>query len=533
MDFDPLSYKYPSRRNLVCSTRGMVATSQPLAAQTGLKVLHKGGNAVDAAVATAASLTVLEPISNGIGGDAFAQVWIDGELYGLNGSGPAPESISLNELEEKELEEVPRFGWEPVTVPGAPAAWRELTRRFGKLSLEENLKPAVEYAESGYPVQPSLGKYWRKAHEVFSGLDGEEFEGWAETFAPGGRAPGIGDTWSAPDHAETLKSIAITGAESFYEGDLAERIDKFSRATGGYLRKHDLASYSPEWVDPLKVDYRDYEVWELPPNGQGLVALIALNILQEMDCRKSRGVEAYHEEIEALKLGFVDGKNYITDPEYMGEDPADFLTVQYGSNRGSRIGCRAGEFDPGSLGEEGTVYLAAADGDGNMVSFIQSNYAGFGSGIVVPGTGIALQNRGNLFTLDEEDYNHLEGGKRPYHTIIPGFLTRGGCPVGPFGVMGGYMQPQGHLQVLTSIIDRGLNPQAALDAPRWKWVEGKKLKVEKSFPEYMIGELSRKGHEITVVEDSGEFGRGQFIWKEGDTLFGATEPRTDGHVAPW
>ncbi|MCF7889983.1 gamma-glutamyltransferase family protein [Candidatus Bipolaricaulota bacterium] len=511
----------------------MVATSQPLAAQAGMRILRKGGNAVDAAVATAAGLTVLEPTSNGIGGDAFAQVWINGELYGINGSGPAPEDISRDALKERGLEEVPRFGWEPVTVPGAPATWRELTRRFGKLSLEESLKPAVEYAETGYPIQPTLGKYWRNAYEVFSELDGEEFESWAETFAPDGHAPEVGEIWSSSDHAETLKSIAMTGAESFYEGKLAERIDRFSRNTGGYIRKRDLASYSPEWVEPMKVDYQDYEVWELPPNGQGLVALIALNILRELDCRKSKEVEAYHEEIEALKLAFVDGKKYITDPDYMGEDPADFLTSQYGRSRGGQIGSRAGEFAPGSPGEEGTVYLATADGDGNMVSFIQSNYAGFGSGIVIPETGIALQNRGNLFSLDEEDYNQLEGGKRPYHTIIPGFLTREGSPVGPFGVMGGYMQPQGHLQVLTDIIERGLNPQAALDAPRWRWVEGKKLEVESSFPDHMIGELKRKGHEITVAADSGKFGRGQFIWKDGDTFFGATEPRTDGHVAPW
>ncbi|MBS3735872.1 gamma-glutamyltransferase family protein [Candidatus Bipolaricaulota bacterium] len=511
----------------------MVATSQPLAAQAGLGALRKGGNAVDAAVATAASLTVLEPTSNGIGGDAFAQVWIGGELYGLNGSGPAPGDISADTLREEGLEEIPRFGWEPVTVPGAPAAWKELTRRFGELSLEESLEPAVNYAETGYPVQPTLGKYWRKAYEVFSELNGEEFESWAETFAPDGNPPETGDIWSSPDHAETLKSIASTGARAFYEGKLADRIDRFAKNTGGYIRKRDLAYYSPEWVDPMKVEYQDYEVWELPPNGQGLVALIALNILREINRGEGSKIEALHEEIEALKLAFVDGKKYITDPDYMGEEPDKFLTPQYARDRGEQIGSRAGEFHPGSPGEEGTVYLATADGDGNMVSFIQSNYAGFGSGIVVPGTGIALQNRGNLFTLDEGDYKKLEAGKRPYHTIIPGFLTRQGSAVGPFGVMGGYMQPQGHLQVLRGIIDRGLNPQAALDAPRWRWVEGKEMEVEKSFPDHIAGGLSRKGHEISIAADPGKFGRGQFIWKEGDTFFGATEPRTDGHVAPW
>ncbi|MFB6290843.1 MAG: gamma-glutamyltransferase family protein [Candidatus Bipolaricaulia bacterium] len=533
MEFDPLSYKYPSRRNLVCSTRGMVATSHPLAAQAGLKVLQSGGNAVDAAVATAASLTVLEPTSNGIGGDAFAQVWTEGELFGLNGSGPAPEGISADALKKDGFEEVPRFGWEPVTVPGAPATWRELTNRFGDLSLEENLEPAIEYAEDGYPIQPTLGKYWERSFEVFSELDGEKFAGWMETFAPSGEPPKIGDIWSSPDHAETLKSIATTDAMSFYKGKIADRMDEFSRRTGGYLRKEDLSSYSPEWVDPIKVDYHGYEIWELPPNGQGLVALIALNILRELGHEGGEELESYHEEIEAVKLAFADGKEYITDPRYMGEETSKLISPGYGRNRGKEIGSRAGEYGPGRSGEEGTVYLATADGDGNMVSFIQSNYAGFGSGIVVPETGIALQNRGSLFTLDKDDRNRLESGKRTYHTIIPGFLTRSGTPIGPFGVMGGYMQPQGHLQVLVNIIDRGLNPQAALDAPRWRWDEGTKLEVEKSFPDHLLAELGRKGHDITVIGDAGKFGRGQLIWRDGETLIGATEPRTDGQVASW
>ncbi len=531
MYFDPLSYRYSSRRNLICSTEAMVATSQPLAAQAGLDILEQGGNAIDAAVATAAALTVLEPTSNGIGGDAFAQVWNDGTLYGLNASGPAPENISREELLETGLEEVPDFGWEPVTVPGAPSAWNELSRRFGDLSLEKSLEPAVEYAERGYPIQPTLGKYWERAFETYAALEGEEFRGWAETFAPEGRPPGIGEVWSSRAHAETLKEIARTGAESFYRGNLAERIASFSRSTGGYIQKEDLASYSPDWVEPIKTDYGGYGVWELPPNGQGLIASIALNILEQSDAGPEDEAEFYHETIEAVKLAFADGKRYITDPDYMEVEPEKFITERYGTKRRKEIGSGAAEYEPGVSGEEGTVYLAVADGSGNMVSYIQSNYMGFGSGVVVPETGIALQNRGSLFSLEEGHSNGLEGGKRSYHTIIPGFLTRKGSPVGPFGVMGGYMQPQGHVQVLRNIMDRGHNPQEALDAPRWRWDEKKSIEVEKSFPDHLLGKLARRGHDISVAPDSGGFGRGQFIWKDGEVLIGATEHRTDGYIA--
>ncbi len=532
MDFDPLSYRYSSRRNLVCSTEGMVATSQPLAAQAGLDILNQGGNAIDAAVATAASLTVLEPTSNGIGGDAFAQVWSDGKLRGLNASGPAPGDISREDLLEKGLDEMPDFGWEPVTVPGAPAAWSELSRRFGNLPLEKTLEPAVRYAEKGYPIQPTLGKYWKRAFASYSELEGEEFSSWMDTFAPEGRPPRIGEVWSSPDHADTLKKIGRTGGKALYGGELSERIDSFSRSTGGYIKKEDLASYSPEWVEPLKTDYRGYEVWELPPNGQGLVALMALNILEGVEGEGGNGdADFFHETVEAVKLAFADGKEYITDPDYMSTSPEEFISDRYGAERGKEIGARATEYSPKKFGEEGTVYLAAADGEGNMVSFIQSNYMGFGSGIVIPDTGIALQNRGSLFSLAEGHSNRLEGGKRSYHTIIPGFLTRGGSPVGPFGVMGGYMQPQGHVQVLRNILDRGMNPQEALDAPRWRWSDKNNLEVEKSFSEHLIGKLARKGHDVAVATDNGAFGRGQFIWKDGETLIGATERRTDGHVA--
>ncbi len=524
-----MSYPESSRRNLVYSKNGMVATSQPLATAAGLSVLRQGGNAVDAAVATAASLTVLEPTSNGIGGDAFAQVWYEGELYGLNSSGPAPEAISREGLRKEGMEEIPKFGWEPVTVPGAPAAWSELSDRFGELELEETLEPAIDYAREGYPVQPTLGKYWNKAYESYSDLEGSEHEAWEEVFAPDGSSPEVGEIWRSPEHAETLRKIAVTDSRAFYRGGLAERIDEFSRKTGGYLRKSDLASYSPEWVEPIKLNYGGYDVWELPPNGQGLVALIALNILDELDPPTGED-EFYHQAIEAVKLAFSDGKEYITDPDYMDHDPVDFLTSSYGARRSKEVKSEAVDPKPGRPGEEGTVYLATADGEGNMVSFIQSNYAGFGSGVVVPGTGIALQNRGNTFSLDDSAYNRLEGGKRTYHTIIPGFLTREGRPLGPFGVMGGYMQPQGHVQVLLNIIERKLNPQAALDAPRWRWTGGREVEVEKDFPSHIIGKLKRRGHEVSVASESGAFGRGQVVFRHGKGLVGATEPRTDGQV---
>ena len=531
--FDPLSYRYSSKRNLVLSTNGMVATSHPLAAQAGLSVLRKGGNAVDAAIATAMSLTVLEPTSNGIGGDSFAQVWFDGDLYGLNSSGPSPNKISRSALEKRGFHSMPKFGWEPVTVPGIPAAWAELSSRFGVLSLRDVAGPAIDYAERGYPIQPTLGKYWRKAYNVYSGLEGVLFESWLDTFTLDGEPPQVGDVWRSLDHAETLRSIAKTDANSFYQGKLAEKIDQFSRETGGFLRGSDLSSFEPKWVDPITVNYRGYDVWELPPNGQGLVSLIALNILSEYDLNPLMAADYCHKQIESIKLAFMDGKKYITDPKYMDVSYEEFLGRDCTLKRKKQIGEGVMEPEGKHPGEKGTVYLATADGQGNMVSYIQSNYMGFGSGLVVPGTGIALQNRGNTFSLDPGDANSLEPGKRTYHTIIPGFLTKGNRPIGPFGVMGGYMQPQGHLQLLCNILDRGLNPQSALDAPRWRWDEGKKVEVEQWFPRYLAEALDWRGHKIGVALDSGSFGRGQMIWKDEKVLFGATEPRTDGCVASY
>jgi gamma-glutamyltranspeptidase/glutathione hydrolase len=535
MKNDPLYYPYPSRRMTVFSKNGMVATSQHLAAQAGLEILKKGGNAIDAAVAAAACLTVVEPTMNGIGGDAFALIWTNGKLHGLNASGPAPKGISAQAVKNAGHKTMPKFGWFPVNVPGAPAAWAEASKRFGRLPLTEVLLPAVEHARDGYPVSPVTSQLWEASLKMYKeNLDTDQFKVWCETFAPSGRAPKAGEVWRSPDQAKTLILIAETGAESFYQGELAEKIDAFSKQTGGFLRKEDLADYKPEWVTPIKVNYRGYDVWEIPPNGQGLVVLMTLNILKGFEFEAKDTVDTYHKQIEAMKLAFADGKKYITDRSKMKVKVEDLLSDAFGDERRKLIGEKALQPEPGHLPEGGTVYLATADKYGNMVSFIQSNYKGFGSGLVVPGTGISLHNRGWDFSLDDKDVNYLEPGKKTYHTIIPGFLTKDNQPVGPFGVMGAYMQPQGHVQVVMNTVDFGLNPQAALDAPRWQWIEGKTVELEHEFAEDIVKSLIDKGHDIKQTLPATTFGRGQIIWRDEDgVLAGATEPRADGTVAAW
>ena len=419
MNFDALHHPYASRRNTVYARNGMVATSQPLAAQAGLEILRRGGNAIDAAIATAAALTVVEPTSNGIGGDAFALVWTNGELHGLNASGPAPQGLSLEALEKAGHKVMPKRGFVPVTVPGAPSAWAELSARFGRLPLTEVLRPAIEYAEKGYPVSPTLGRNWEIAYHAYKEAQGEEFRHWFETFAPQGRAPQIGEMWRSEAHARTLQKIVESKGEAFYRGELAEQIDRFSRKHGGYIRKEDLEGYKPEWVQPIKVNYRGYDVWEIPPNGHGMVALMALNLLKGFEFSERDTVHTYHHQIEAMKLAYVDGQKYITDLNKMSVTVEDLLSDAYADERRRLIGKEALTPVPGRPAKGGTVYLATADGEGNMVSFIQSNYMGFGSGLVVPGTGIALQNRGHNFSLDPAHDNCLEPGKKPYHTIIP------------------------------------------------------------------------------------------------------------------
>jgi gamma-glutamyltranspeptidase/glutathione hydrolase len=513
----------------------MVATSQPLAAQAGLDILKKGGNAIDAAISTAACLTVVEPTSNGIGGDAFAQVWTKGKLYGLNASGPAPQKISIEALKKAGHKELPKHGMIPINVPGAPSAWAALSKRFGRLPLTEVIGPAILYAEEGFPVSPVINKLWQDGFRTYKTQKGEEFRHWFELFAPNNRPPAIGEVWRSPQHARTLQSIAETNAESFYRGELAEKIDQFFKKYNGYLTKEDLADYQPEWVDPIKVNYRGYDVWEIPPNGHGLVALMALNILKGFDFTDKETVETYHRQIEAIKLAFADGLKYITDARKMTVKVEDLLSDAFAAERRRLIGRDALQPEPGRPASSGTVYLATADAEGNMVSYIQSNYKGFGSGMVVPGTGIALHNRGHNFSFDPTHDNRLEPGKKPYHTIIPGFLTKDNKAVGPFGVMGAFIQPQGHVMVVMNTVDFHLNPQAALDAPRWQWMEGKTVEIEPLFPEYIAETLNRRGHDLKrATIGATSFGRGQIIWRnEEGVLAGATEPRTDGTVAAW
>ncbi|MBS4219357.1 gamma-glutamyltransferase [Bacillus sp. FJAT-49711] len=537
MNLDHLYQPYTSQRTTVFAKNGMVATSQPLAAQAGLDILKKGGNAIDAAIAAAAALTVVEPTSNGIGGDAFALVWTKGKLHGLDASGPAPQSISLEKVKARGYEKMPTHGVVPITVPGVPSAWVELSKKFGRLPLTETLEPAIQYAEEGFPLTPVLGKYWRLAYNRFLDLFStkEEFKPWFETFAPNGRAPEIGEIWRSRGHAATLRAIANTNAESFYRGELAEKITSYVKKHNGFLSMEDLISYKAEWVEPISVKYRGYDVWEIPPSGQGIVTLMALNIAKGFNFTEKDNVETYHKQIEAMKLAFMDGKAFITDPEHMPISVEHLLSEEYAEKRRQEIGTEAIEPSAIELPKGGTVYLATADCDGNMVSFIQSNYMGFGSGIVVPDTGIALQNRGHDFSLDEQHPNALKPGKKCYNTIIPGFLTKDGEAVGPFGVMGGFMQPQGHFQVVSNTIDFHLNPQAALDAPRWQWTEGKKVVLEPNFPLHIAQALARKGHQVQLSVDSGSFGRGQAIWRNHETgvLMGGTESRTDGSIAAW
>lgn len=533
---DKMNNPYENSKHMTVAKKGMVATSQPLAAEAGLTILRKGGNAVDAAIATAATLTVVEPTSNGIGGDAFALVWVKDELYGLNGSGNSPASISIDKLKEMGMTEIPKYGFTPVTVPGAPGAWAELSDRFGKLPFKELFEPAISYAEEGFAVSAVLAKYWKAAVKNFrANLDGEEFEHWFETFAPKGRAPEVGETWQSPGHAATLRSIAETKADSFYHGEVADKIDEFSKTYNGFLRKEDLEDYKPEWVDPISVDYRGHKVWEIPPNGQGIVALSALNVLKQFNIQEKENTDTYHAQIEAMKLAFADGEKYVGDADSMEFTAEDLLNDTYAKERKEQIGEEARLPEAGSPPKGGTVYLATADDEGNMVSFIQSNYMGFGSGLVVPGTGVGLQNRGHNFSLDENHPNALAGGKRSYHTIIPGFITKNGSALGPFGVMGGFMQPQGHVQVVMNTVDFHLNPQASLDAPRWQWVGGNEVWIEKNFPSHIASQLAARGHQIKVQLDSGSFGRGQIIWRDVKTkaLYGGTEHRTDGTIAAY
>jgi gamma-glutamyltranspeptidase/glutathione hydrolase len=525
------NYPYASKRMPVLADNGAVATTQPLAAQAGLKALQNGGSAVDAAIATAAALTVLEPTSNGIGSDAFAIVWDGNKLQGMNASGRWPSKSSASSLREQGFDAVPERGWSSVTVPGAPAAWEDLHQRFGRLEMRDLLQWAIFYADSGFPVSPVIARLWNEASTLFLVPNRPEFDGWRQTFAPDGRSPRAGERFFSAGHAWTLKTLAARGMRDFYQGEVAERISVYAKASGADLTADDLAAHRSEWVEPISTAYGDCRVWEIPPNGQGIAALIALAILDQMDLHEHDHASAplWHLQIEAMKLGFADAYRYVADPRCAEVPVNGLLDDAYISSRRALIGDQARLPEAGRPPTGGTVYLCAADRDGMMVSYIQSNYMGFGSGVVVPETGISLQNRGAGFTLEPGHRNEAAGGKRPRHTILPGFLTRNGDAVGPFGVMAGEMQPQGHLQVISGMLDHDLNPQAVLDAPRWRIRDGLQVNVEPGMDPGVMAGLQALGHRVVMAPNSYSFGRGQIIERrENGVYVAASEPRADG-----
>ena len=536
--FDAQEYKYASRRRVVHAKRGMVCTSQPLASQAGLTILQQGGNAIDAAIATAICQTIVEPTNNGLGSDCFALVWTGGKLHGLNGSGYAPQRLTPEAVAASgATEKMPLRGWEAVTVPGAPSAWAELHKRFGRLPFAKLFEQAIYYAEQGYPVSPIVARFWQEGIDALTPYkNNPAIAPWFATFDVHGNgvAPQTGELVTLPDHAKTLRILADSYCESYYRGELAQKLVEFSDKTGGYLSLEDLADYRAEWVEPVHINYHGYDVWEMPPNGHGITALMALNILKDMEIGEKDTGDTFHKQIEAMKLAFADGMHYIADPRYMQTRVEELLSDAYAAQRRALIGETALEPTHGKPFCGGTVYLCTADGDGNMVSFIQSNYKDFGSGIVLPGYGINLNDRGAGFSLNPELDDYLAPRKKPYHTIIPGFLTHDGEAVGPFGVMGAYMQPQGHVQVIMNTVDWLLNPQSALDAPRWQWIAGKEIWLESSVAPEIGEDLRRRGHEVRVLEDDTTFGRGEIIWRDSNgVLAGATEPRADGVVAAW
>ncbi len=518
-------FPYASRRMPVLA-ENVVATSQPLAAQAGLQMLYKGGNAVDAALAAAIALTVVEPTSNGIGSDAFCILWDGQQLHGLNASGRSPEAWTPKYFSG--CERMPERGWDTVTVPGCVSAWVELSERFGKLAFTELFEPGIRYARDGYLVGPVTAKSWASQAQVLG-----KYAGFAETFMPGGQTPQTGEKFACPAQAQTLQQIAETTGAAFYRGDLAERMAADAIAHGAQLRVEDLAAHQCDWVGTASQDYGEYTLHEIPPNGQGLAALIALGILRNkgLSSHPVDSVDSLHLQIEAMKLALVDAYRYIADPETMDATVEQLLDPNYLSARADQIDLSAaGDPGHGVPAKGGTVYLTAADANGMMVSFIQSNYMGFGSGIVVPETGISLQNRGSGFVLQEGHPNQVGPRKRPFQTIIPAFLTRGGEPVMSFGLMGGPMQAQGHVQMVVRLADYGQNPQAAADAPRFQILQGRQVAIEADFPSTTLDELESRGHQLRRMPRDPMFGGAQLIHRWADGYCAASEPRKEGQA---
>ncbi len=522
-----LSWEFPyASQRMPVMARNVVATSQPLAAQAGLRMLAAGGNAVDAALAAAIALTVVEPTGNGIGGDLFAIVWDGTRLHGLNGSGRAPRGWSAARFAGRDA--MPAAGWDAVTVPGAVDAWAKLSRKFGAIPFADLFTPALSYARGGFPVSPFTARRWQEAQALYP-----EFPELQRTFFPNGRAPRTGEAFRCPEQGETLAVIAESGGEAFYRGILAEKIAACAAAADGAMTLDDLAAHRGDWVEPIAVDYRGVRLHEIPPNGQGIAALIALGILNRFDLERYPvdSIESLHLQIEAMKSAFAEVFRQVGDADHMPVTPGDLLSEE-------ALAAKAGEIrmdqaavtaaHPPASG--GTVYLTAADEAGMMVSLIQSNYLGFGSGVVVPGTGIALHNRGCGFVLEKGHPNCVAGGKRPFHTIIPGFVTREGRALMSLGVMGAHMQPQGHVQLMVRIFDYGQNPQTACDAPRWHVAPDGGVALEAGFSEPIVAGLERRGHRVTLGAPAALFGGGQLVLRLHDGYAAASDPRKDGQA---
>lgn len=534
---------YPTPR-LPVFARNIVSTSHPLAAQAGLRILWQGGNAVDAAIAAAACMTIVEPVSNGLGGDCFALIWDGKELHGLNASGVAPEAWNVDYFRKKYGEQhgiakQPTRGVDTVTVPGVIAGWEALHAKFDKLPFADLMAPAIEIAERGHAVANIVARKWAAAVPEL-----KDQPGYAQTFMTHGRAPTTSEMMRFPGHARTLRMLAEQGPRAYYEGEIAERIVAWSSEHGGSMTTDDLRNYRADWVKPIEKDYRGYTVHEIPPNGQGIAALMALGILEKFDVSRLAvdRVHSQHLQIEAMKLAFADLYKYVADPRSMEVTPEQMLDDAYLTARAKLIDPdRATQFDFGMPKAGGTIYMSTADESGMMVSFIQSNYMGFGSGVVVPDLGIALQNRGCGFSMDPKSANVVEGGKRPFHTIIPAFLTQkvNGQheAVMSFGVMGGDMQPQGQLQSIVRMLDYGQQPQAACDAPRWKVNRDFTIDVESTLDRETVAGLLALGHKLKSIDDPYmDFGSGQYIWRldRNDPEHGyvaASDSRRDGLAA--
>ena len=488
-------------------------------------MLAEGGSAVDAILATAITLTLVEPVSNGIGSDAYAILWDGRQLHGLNASGRSPAGWTLEHFGGQKA--MPARGWNTVSVPGCVSAWVELHRKWGKLPFEKLFERAIRYGREGFLVSPTIAGQWEKQVPEL-----KEQPGFAEAFLPNGRAPQPGERFKFPAHAKVLEQIAGSRGEAFYRGELAEKIAMHAKKHRGVMQASDLAAHQSDWVKPLEVRYRGYTLHEIPPNGQGIVALIALGILEHFELRSHPvdGADSLHLQIEALKLAFADARRYVADIDHMDVRPQQLLEREYLKSRASLIDMkRAQDFAHGTPPNGGTVYLTAADASGMMVSYIQSNYMGFGSGVVVD--GISMQNRGASFVIRPGHPNCVGPRKRPYQTIIPGFVTKDGQPVMSFGVMGGTMQPQGHAQVMVRIADYGQSPQAACDGPRFRIVQGMDVSVETSFAPAVLENLQRRGHRIvSLPDDYNQFGSGQLIWKLDGGYFAASDPRRDGQA---